>query len=85
MKAEEAYDWLIAASGPSLCDAFDVHVVAAIFGLAFAEADSGERTIAFGVGLDGGEIAEVVAGRIEAHRSRAATSRNGFCINIVRS
>ena len=82
MKAEEAYDWLIAASGPSLCDAFDVHVVAAIFALAFAEADSGERTIAFGVGLDGGEIAEVVAEMFPGAASELLELTDGATVTI---
>ena len=66
MTAEEAYDWLIGASQPSVCDAFDIHVVAAIFALAMAEAAEAEakgdtRQIADGVGLDGGQMAELIA------------------------
>jgi nitrogen fixation protein NifQ len=61
MQVEEAYQWLIAASAASLCDEFDIHVVAAIFALAMAEAESGERDLAAGVGLDSAAFTELIA------------------------
>jgi nitrogen fixation protein NifQ len=61
MSADEAYGWLIAASAASLCDEFDIHVVAAVFALAIAEAEAGDRDFADGVGLDGAALAELTA------------------------
>lgn len=52
MKADEAYQWLIDTSASARCDRFDIHIVAAILALAFAEAKAGARSILEGVGLD---------------------------------
>lgn len=60
MKTDEAYEWLISASATSLRDAFDIHVVAAILALAVVEAESDERSIAEGLGLEGAALAELI-------------------------
>jgi len=60
MTADEAYQWLIAASAGSRHDRFDVHVVAAIFALAISEAGD-NRTVAQGVGLERGAIMQLGA------------------------
>ncbi|QRG07600.1 nitrogen fixation protein NifQ [Xanthobacter dioxanivorans] len=52
MTAEEVYDWLIASSTSSAGDAFDVHVAASIFAVAFAEAEQDGRDQLDSVGLE---------------------------------
>ncbi len=51
MSAEAVYDWLMHGSEASECDAFDRHVIAAIFSLAFADAEADRRNPLEGLGL----------------------------------
>lgn len=81
--AEEAYQWLIAASEPSVCDAFDIHVVAAIFALAMTEAEeSDERQLADGVGLDGAALAELIAEMFPGGASELLEATDGATITV---
>jgi nitrogen fixation protein NifQ len=48
VRAHEAYAWLIAASEPSACARFDIHVVAAV--LALAIEDAGDQGVSIGEG-----------------------------------
>jgi nitrogen fixation protein NifQ len=51
MKANDAYQWLIASSAASTHDRFDIHAVASIFALALDEVGD-DRSLVEGVGLD---------------------------------
>jgi nitrogen fixation protein NifQ len=82
MKAEEAYEWLISASAASLCDDFDVHVVAAIFALAMGDAASGERSIADGTGLDGAAMAELIAEMFPGGASELLEATDGATVTV---
>jgi nitrogen fixation protein NifQ len=82
MNAEEAYRWLIAASAPSLCDAFDVHVVAAIFALAMAEADAGDRRLADGIGVDGAALSELIAEMFPGGAPELLEAAEGACVVV---
>jgi nitrogen fixation protein NifQ len=62
MHANEAYEWLMGVSAAVPHDAFDVHIVASILALGVAEASSGERSIADGVGLDRDELVALLSG-----------------------
>lgn len=55
---DEAYGWLIAASKPSDCDAFDIHVAASILALALCEpvGEQGEPAVNEGSGLTKAEL-----------------------------
>jgi nitrogen fixation protein NifQ len=55
-----AYDWLVAASGASRCDPFDIHVAASILALAIEESFAGEgASLSVGVGLDRATLARI--------------------------
>ncbi len=82
MNAEEAYQWLIAASAESLREEFDIHVVAAVLALAMAEAESGERSIADGTGLDGAALAELVAEMFPAGASELMEATDGATVAV---
>jgi nitrogen fixation protein NifQ len=82
MNADEAYKWLIAASAPSLCDEFDIHVVAGVFALAFAEADSGERDVASGIGLDGSALTELAAEMFPGAASEFMELTDGVSVTV---
>jgi len=59
MNAGDAYHWLMQASAASRAESFDIHVVASIFALAIDEAETENRTLCDGIGLDGTEFADV--------------------------
>ncbi|MDD2876952.1 MAG: nitrogen fixation protein NifQ [Acidiphilium sp.] len=60
MNANEAYQWLITASGNSECDPFDIHVLASILAIAVAEARGDERALCDGVGLSGALLNDLI-------------------------
>ncbi|EGX99777.1 nitrogen fixation protein NifQ [Nitrospirillum viridazoti Y2] len=51
MRVADAYGWLMERAGPA--DPFDLHVVASILALAWAEALAGRGSLPFCAGLDG--------------------------------
>lgn len=61
MRAGEAYSWLMARTCDGARDAFDLHVVASILSLAWAEAVFDRTGLPEGLGLDGDAAAGLIA------------------------
>jgi nitrogen fixation protein NifQ len=77
MRAQDAYDWLIAASEPSACAPFDIHVTASVLALAIAE--SGERDAPLGeaTGLDPAALARLAEAMFPAAAADLAVLARG--------
>ena len=58
MTSAEAYHWLTSGAGRSICQQFDVHVVACVFSLAIEEARQGS-TLCDALGLTPAELSEL--------------------------
>jgi nitrogen fixation protein NifQ len=57
--AATLYGWLLRGASFSVCDAFDIHVVASILSLALAEAGAGGGTVSEATGLGGHDLADL--------------------------